>query len=248
LAKMIGCGAVALPARYNRWPGQKSTNRARDRWLPSRAASLDLPWRIRRRRAEASQKGERKGDNAHEGCLTVKLRGPPRRATQAPRAHNVFLRPRRVATDRSRSPPTIVRRRGRQRSRLACHIRPTAANDRPKSLCDASRAKTRDCELGQTVCSDERPQRGSSLASLRSICKLRITCSARPTRVAANPRATIAVAAECQRFHSSRPAVARIAYGTTNGRVQIRVVTSPPRLNGEVEGPPRKRPIRAAGA
>jgi hypothetical protein len=39
--------------------------------------------------------------------------GPRRSATQAPRAHAVFPRPRRATTDRSRSPPTIVRRRGR---------------------------------------------------------------------------------------------------------------------------------------
>ena len=35
---------------------------------------------------------------------------PPRSADQAPRAHTVFPRPRRVTTHRSRTPPTIVRR------------------------------------------------------------------------------------------------------------------------------------------
>ena len=36
------------------------------------------------------------------------VEGPPTSATQAPRAHTVFPRPRRVTTSRSRSPPTIV--------------------------------------------------------------------------------------------------------------------------------------------
>ena len=38
------------------------------------------------------------------------VEGPPRSAAQAPRAHTVFQRPRRVTTYRSRSPPMIVRR------------------------------------------------------------------------------------------------------------------------------------------
>ena len=37
------------------------------------------------------------------------VEGPPRSANRAPRAHTVFPRPRRVTTDRSRTPPTIVR-------------------------------------------------------------------------------------------------------------------------------------------
>ena len=37
------------------------------------------------------------------------VEGPPRSAHQAPRAHTVFPRPRRGTTDRSRTPPTIVR-------------------------------------------------------------------------------------------------------------------------------------------
>jgi len=37
------------------------------------------------------------------------VEGPPRSPDQAPRAHTVFPRPRRVSTDRSRTPPTIVR-------------------------------------------------------------------------------------------------------------------------------------------
>jgi hypothetical protein len=37
------------------------------------------------------------------------VEGPPRSAHQAPRAHTVFPRPRRVTTSRSRTPPTIVR-------------------------------------------------------------------------------------------------------------------------------------------
>src|SRR5690348_10674896 len=39
------------------------------------------------------------------------VEGPPRSAHQAPRAHTVFPRPRRVANKRSRTPPTIVRGR-----------------------------------------------------------------------------------------------------------------------------------------
>jgi hypothetical protein len=39
------------------------------------------------------------------------VEGPPRSADQAPRAHTVFPRPRRVTNSHSRSPPTIVRRR-----------------------------------------------------------------------------------------------------------------------------------------
>src|SRR5215472_12929054 len=39
------------------------------------------------------------------------VEGPPRSPQQAPRAHTVFLRPRRVPTRRSQTPPTIVRRR-----------------------------------------------------------------------------------------------------------------------------------------
>ena len=42
------------------------------------------------------------------------VEGPPRSAHQAPRAHNIPKRPRRVTTHRSRSPPTIVRGRERQ--------------------------------------------------------------------------------------------------------------------------------------
>jgi len=38
------------------------------------------------------------------------VEGPPRSASQAPRAHTVFPRPRRVTTYCSRTPPTIVRR------------------------------------------------------------------------------------------------------------------------------------------
>ena len=41
------------------------------------------------------------------------VEGPPRSAHQAPRAHNLFPRSRRVTTHRSRSPPTIVRRHQR---------------------------------------------------------------------------------------------------------------------------------------
>jgi hypothetical protein len=37
------------------------------------------------------------------------VEGPPRSAYQAPRAHTVFPRPRRVPTGRSRTPSTIVR-------------------------------------------------------------------------------------------------------------------------------------------
>jgi len=40
------------------------------------------------------------------------VEGPPKGATQAPRAHTFFPRPRRVTTRRSRSPPTIVSRHG----------------------------------------------------------------------------------------------------------------------------------------
>jgi len=39
------------------------------------------------------------------------VEGPPRSAHQAPRAHNIFQRPRPVTTYRSRSTRTIVRRR-----------------------------------------------------------------------------------------------------------------------------------------
>jgi hypothetical protein len=39
------------------------------------------------------------------------VEGPPRSADQAPRAHTVFQRPRRVTTNASRTPPTIVRQR-----------------------------------------------------------------------------------------------------------------------------------------
>jgi|HubBroStandDraft_4_1064222.scaffolds.fasta_scaffold05915_6 hypothetical protein len=38
------------------------------------------------------------------------VEGPPRSVHQAPRAHIVFLRPQGDRADRSRTPPTIVRR------------------------------------------------------------------------------------------------------------------------------------------
>ena len=38
------------------------------------------------------------------------VEGPPRSTHQAPQAHTFFRRPRRLSTDRSRSPPTIIRR------------------------------------------------------------------------------------------------------------------------------------------
>jgi hypothetical protein len=47
---------------------------------------------------------------AHNG----EVEGPPSSATEAPRAHNVFQRPRRAHTRRSRTPPTIVSWRAHQ--------------------------------------------------------------------------------------------------------------------------------------
>ena len=45
------------------------------------------------------------------------VKGPPRSAHQAPRAHTFLPRPRRVATHRSRTPPTIVRAPGHHSER-----------------------------------------------------------------------------------------------------------------------------------
>jgi hypothetical protein len=78
---------------------------------------------------------------------------------------------------------------------------------------------------------------------------------ARAMKVAANPSAIIAVAAERQRLHSSTPAVERIAYGTTSTNVQISVSTSPPerlltvKLSGRPEAPDKRRQrILSSGA
>jgi hypothetical protein len=49
--------------------------------------------------------------------------GPPRSANQAPRAHTILLRPGHNTTNRSRSPPTIVRRRNHLSPRPAATLR-----------------------------------------------------------------------------------------------------------------------------
>jgi len=58
--------------------------------------------------------GAKKSDRPRSAFLpnspsNGEVEGPPRSANRAPRAHTVFPRPRRVTTDRSRTPPTIVR-------------------------------------------------------------------------------------------------------------------------------------------
>src|ERR1700741_814070 len=63
---------------------------------------------MRRRRTRAVKPG--KEPDWPIATSNGEVEGPPRSADQAPRAHTVFQRPRRVTTDRSRSPPTIVRR------------------------------------------------------------------------------------------------------------------------------------------
>ena len=60
------------------------------------------------------------------------VEGPPGIARQAPRAHTVFRRPRRITTGRSRSPPTIVR------------CRPAHSHARRQLVSDASRTTISD--------------------------------------------------------------------------------------------------------
>jgi hypothetical protein len=62
---------------------------------------------MRRRRARAVKPGK-EPDGSIATC-NGEAEGPPGSAHQAPRAHTVLQRPRRMTTSRSRTPPTIVR-------------------------------------------------------------------------------------------------------------------------------------------
>jgi hypothetical protein len=98
-------------------PSTKRSRRRRTRTSQREPQNEDACGRHRVRqgvlRALSSAKALRKlFATPHSSKVTSngEVEGPDDHAGQAPRAHTVFQRPRRGTTERSRSPPTIVRR------------------------------------------------------------------------------------------------------------------------------------------